>query len=83
MCTSYCNPHGGSTRCSYKFYVCVRTKQSCKSTKNTEKRSGNHIEYVDGITIYAIVRDTGRGPTNLAHSRDRISSPLSKIHRDL
>lgn len=36
--------------------------------KNAEKRSGNHIEYVDGITIYAVVRDTGRGPTNLAHS---------------
>lgn len=51
------------------FNICVRTmKQSCKSTKNTEKRSGNHIEYADGITIYAIVRDTGRGPTNLVHS---------------
>jgi len=43
-------------------------KQSCKSAKNAEKRSGNHIEYADGITIYAIVRDTGKGPTNLAHS---------------
>ena len=51
------------------FNICVRTmKQSCKSAKNAEKRSGNHIEYADGITIYAIARDTGKGPTNLAHS---------------